>query len=100
MQYGARPLPLIAVSRIAARPASSTAAAAEAPGGTVTVCPSTSTAIVAAVASGRGRNIEALGRKRRHYRVERAGGNHRREGIGVRPHQGDAAVAVGGEGAW
>src|SRR5438876_3844619 len=98
MQYGARPLPLIAVSRMAASPASNTAAAAEAPCGTMTVCPSTSTAIVAPGASGRGRNIEALGRKRRHRRVERAGGDHRREGIGVRAGQGDAAVAIGGEG--
>src|ERR1700675_1602617 len=78
-------------------PAISTAAAAEAPAGTRTVRPSTSTAIVAAALSSRGRNIEALGRKGRQHRVERALGDHRREQFGMRSCQGDAAVAIGGE---
>src|SRR5947207_14081859 len=82
-----------------ATPARSTAAAAEAPGGTATVCPSTSTETVLAGASGRSRNIEALGRKRRHHRIERARRDHRRKDIGVRPRQRDAAVAICGKGA-
>src|ERR1700675_4850222 len=80
-------------------PATSTAAAAEAPAGTRTVRPSSSTAIVAAGPSGRGRNIEALGRELRQHRVERAGGDHRRKGIGVRPGERDATVAISSEGA-
>src|SRR5437870_11490839 len=80
-------------------PASSTAAAAEVPGGTRMLRPSTSMAMVAAGASGRGRNIEALGRERRHHRIERTLRDHRDKGIGMRRRQGYAAVAIGGEGA-
>src|SRR5712692_8649158 len=81
------------------RPAASTAAAAEAPAGTMTVRPSTVTAIVAAELSGRFLNIEAPGGKRRQNRVERPRRDHRREQIGVRAGERDAAVAIGGEGA-
>src|SRR5204862_1902770 len=82
-----------------ASPDASTAAAADAPSGTTTARPSTVTAMVAAGASDRRRNIKALGRERRQGRVERAGGDHRREQIGVRSGEGHAAVAIGGESA-
>src|SRR6266542_2956232 len=99
MQYGARSLPPTGVSRMLASPASSTAAAAEAPEGTRMLRPSTSTRMDAAGASGRGRNIEALGREWRHHRIERTRCDHRRKGVGMRRRQGHAAVAIGGEGA-
>ncbi len=59
-QSGPRGLPVTAVSRNATWPASSMAAAAEAPSGTSTGVPSTSTSTVAGRASGRVLNIEAL----------------------------------------
>ena len=65
-----------------------------------TVRPSTSTAIVAArprqAAAGTSKRFAENGAM---HRVERAGGDHRREQIGVRPGQGDAAVAIRGKGA-
>src|SRR6516165_6937937 len=82
-----------------ANPAASTAAAADAPAGTITVRPSTTTGTVGRWSSGRGRNIEPLGRKELECRVERALGNHRREEIGMRPGEGDTAVTIRGEGA-
>src|SRR6516164_8381592 len=79
-------------------PAASTAAAADAPAGTITARPSTVTATVGRGPSGRGRNIEPLGRKEFKLRVERPGGDHRREEVGMRPGESDAAVTIGGEG--
>src|SRR5258707_13440366 len=96
MQWGRRSSPRTGVAGGRGGPAGSPAGAAEAPAGTRTVRPSTSTAMVAAALSGRSRNIEALSGKRRQHRVERARSDHRREQIGVRPSQGDAAGAVGG----
>src|SRR3954453_1698361 len=76
------------------RPAKSTAAAAEAPAGTRTILPSTSTAMVGGVPSGRARNTEASGQNRRNNWIERAGRDHWREGVGVRRRQRDATMAV------
>src|SRR5713101_1556438 len=80
-------------------PAISTAAAAEAPTGTRIVRPSTMTATLAGGASGRGRNIKTLARKKLQRGVERTGSDHRREDVGMGAGERDAAVAVGGEGA-
>src|SRR6202011_5322190 len=96
MQYGIRSLPP-AVSRMLLNPAASTAAAAEAPTGTAIGRPSNVTETVARGVSGRGRNIEPPGREGLERRVEHAGGDHRREESGVRPGEGDAAVAIRGE---
>src|SRR3981081_4656732 len=81
------------------RPATRTAAAADAPAGTKIVRLSTMTAMVAGSPSGRGRNIETPCRKEVECRFERAGGDHRRKGVGMGARKGDAAVAVGGEGS-
>src|SRR5579859_1788621 len=78
-------------------PANKTAAAAVEPTGTPIARPSTSTRIVGAPVSGRGRNIEASGAERREHRVQLAGCDHRREDIGMRPGKRDAAVAVRGK---
>src|SRR6516164_5730449 len=81
-----------------ANPAASSAAAAEAPAGTITVRPSTMTRTVSRESSSRDRNIDPLGRKEFKGRVERAPGDHRREEIGMRRGEGDTAVTIGGEG--
>src|SRR5271166_6789189 len=81
------------------RPAASTAAAAEAPGATYTKVPSTTTAMLAGPPSVRNRNIETLCREQIERRFESAGGNHRRQQVGVGCGEGDAAVAIGAKGA-
>src|SRR5690349_16280391 len=81
-------------------PAASTAAAAEAPTGTVVLRPSTVTATLGRCASDRDRNIEPPGREGFERRIEHAGSDQRREEIGVRPGECDAAVAIRGESAW
>src|SRR6516165_12704447 len=80
-------------------PAASTAAAADVPTGTVTVRPSIETATAAPGPSGRGRNIEPPCRKALERGIQLPRRDDRREQIGVRRSQGDAAVAIGGEGA-
>src|SRR5438552_7443090 len=79
-------------------PAPNAAAAAEAPWGTAIARPSTVTTTAGRRSLDRGRNIEPLGREGFEGRIEFAGGDHRREAIGVRPGKSDAAVAVRGEG--
>src|ERR1700682_5404091 len=97
-QKGARLAPVTGVSRVEVSPASSIAAAAEAPSGTRMSRPSTVTSTVGPLASGRLRNIEARGGKQGQLGGEHAGGDHRGEGVGVGASEGDAAVAIRGKG--
>src|SRR5712692_1314780 len=92
IQEGPRSLPSTGVSRMLRKPATRTAAAAEAPAGTKIVRPSTVTAMVAGSPSGRGRNIETACRKEVECRFEHARGDHRRKGAGMGAGEGDPTV--------